>query len=238
MSDAEYRDICRSLSDRCTPAGFDLLQPLCVGWYNRVVAPAYRLPDFGDPRSLAVVIGNTRALWVPFQRAVAVDPTLRASLHPLQEYTTRVLIEAVANLARACEVRYDFEPPPRRVAMQDLAHAAGLAYKSPSYLSVHSTYGPWIALRAVVVTDVPGPSGPAPVLTPPCDCRHACNPRLEEALARSQRASSGTLEGDVEAAWQSWLSIRDACPIGREYRYSDSQIRYHYTKERKWLYES
>ncbi|MGH8586497.1 MAG: hypothetical protein ACREWE_10055 [Gammaproteobacteria bacterium] len=43
--------------------------------------------------------------------------------------------------------------PPRRVAMQRLAHLSGLAYLSPSHLNVHATYGPWIALRAAVVID-------------------------------------------------------------------------------------
>ncbi len=44
--------------------------------------------------------------------------------------------------------------------MQRLAHASGLARLSPSHLSVHGTDGPWIALRAAVVIDIEGQSGP------------------------------------------------------------------------------
>jgi hypothetical protein len=40
----------------------------------------------------------------------------------------------------------------RLVAMQRLAHAIGVAHLHPgSQLCIHPTYGPWIALRAVVV---------------------------------------------------------------------------------------
>lgn len=235
MSNRDPMEICRQLERTCAPAGFDLLQPLCVGWYNRAVDAEYRVPDLGDPGSLAVVIGNTRALWTPFRRAVAADPALQVASHPLQQYIARVIGAAVEALKTAHEVRFDFEPPPRRVAMQDLAHVAGLAFKSPTYLSVHPTYGPWIALRALVVVATPGPPGPPPVSSQPCVCQHQCAPRLEEAFTRAADARSTISTGDVAEQWRNWLAVRDACPVGREHRYCDAQIRYHYTKERHWL---
>ena len=235
MGDIDYTDICQALARACADAGFDLVQPLCVGWYNRAVEPAYRVPDFGDPGSLAVVMGNTARLWSPFARAVADDPALRATAHPLQRYTARVIGAAVATLEPASEVRFDFEPPPRRVAMQDLAHIAGLAYKAPSFLSVHPTYGPWIGLRALIVVNVPGPSGEAPTLTPPCDCERGCLPALARAQATTAASRDAIDARAVETRWQAWLAVRDACPVGRAHRYSDRQIGYHYTKERHWL---
>lgn len=33
----------------------------------------------------------------------------------------------------------------------------------------------------------------------------------------------------------SWIAVRDACPIGREHRYPEDQLRYHYTKDRSLL---
>jgi methylmalonic aciduria homocystinuria type C protein len=52
----------------------------------------------------------------------------------------------------------------------------------------------------------------------PCDaCPRACGPALERALA-----------GDD---WRLWLAVRDACPLGAEHRYSEEQVRYHYTKD-------
>lgn len=235
MTVSAYQDICSQLEEQCTNTGYDLLQPLCIGWYNEAVAAPYRVRDFGDPRSLAVVIGNTRALWQPFRRAVARDSRLAGARHPLQEYTRRVIDAAVSHLELDCEVHFDFELPPRRVAMQTLAHVAGLAFKSPSGLSVHATYGPWIALRALIVLPVPGPPGAAPSLSPPCDCQHNCTPPLQRALALSNRGSGSADEGIVAQNWQAWVAVRDACPIGRAHRYSDAQIGYHYTKNRQWL---
>ena len=39
----------------------------------------------------------------------------------------------------------------------------------------------------------------------------------------------------VRENWRSWVAIRDACPLGKAHRYSDEQIRYHYTKDIKLL---
>lgn len=38
--------------------------------------------------------------------------------------------------------------------------------------------------------------------------------------------------------WRPWLAVRDACPLGREHRYSEQQVAYHYTKDAKWLREA
>jgi methylmalonic aciduria homocystinuria type C protein len=175
------------------------------------------------------------------RRRCADDAELRAARHPVQEHTRRVLAAAVAELPERCELRLDFEPPPRRVAIQQAAHVAGLAFLAPSMLSVHPVYGPWIALRALVVVEaVAGPPGPAPVLAPPCDCERACGPYLRRALALSARATEGTGEGrigqgEIAEQWRAWVAVRDACPVGRGHRYSDAQIAYHYTKQRRWL---
>ena len=33
------------------------------------------------------------------------------------------------------------------------------------------------------------------------------------------------------ATWHDWLGVRDACPVAREARYGEDQIRYHYAKD-------
>ena len=53
----------------------------------------------------------------------------------------------------------------------------------------------------------------------PCECSDACPRAVEVAL-------SGRTTGE---AWRRWLAVRDACSL-REWRYSDEQIAFHYTK--------
>lgn len=213
-----------SVAEHCASVGLDLVQPLRVRWYNEAVEAAYRLPDCGRPDALALVIANTRALWPRFLAALRADAGLRASPDPLDRYSERHVRAVTSSLALRCEARFAHEPPPRRVAMQRLAQVAGLAYLSPSHLAVHPIYGPWIGLRAVVVVDCDGPPGP-PLLADPCtDCRARCLPLLEQARATTVPGRTA-----ISGNWRPWLTVRDACPVGRAHRYTDDQIEYHYT---------
>jgi hypothetical protein len=224
-----WERVLAELRERCTAAGFDLAAACRVGWYNQVVVGDLRLEDFGSPDHLTVVIGNSRALWPSFVAALRRDPALLAAPEPLQSYTELSIAAAVRELGQRAEVRWAHEAGTRLVAIQRLAHIAGLAYLSPSHLSVHAVYGPWIALRAAITFALPGPVGPRVQLAPPCaDCTQACLPAFERA-----RALTSTSTGASD--WRPWLACRDACPVGREHRYETNQIVYHYGKEREVL---
>jgi cyanocobalamin reductase (cyanide-eliminating) / alkylcobalamin dealkylase len=220
----------------CNAAGFDLVQPLQVGWYNARVSGTLQLEDYGSPANLALVIGNTRALWPEFLNALRAEPRLLAATHPLYTYTEQCISSALAGLGvRSC-VRWSHAGGKGLVAMQRLAHAAGLAYLTESQLSVHAVYGPWIGLRAAVSLELPGPPGPAPELAHPCGgCEGRCRPAFDRAIS----AIAGPVNASsVEQSWQLWLACRDACPTGRAYRYDEAQIRYHYLKDRNQLREA
>jgi len=209
------------------------VQPFVVAAYNRVVDDAYRLPDLGRSSTLGILIGNTRALWDRFVLALRADPRACDDPNPLDRYVGAAVSRALLPLSHRIEVRFAHEPPPRRVAMQRLAHLAGLAYLSQSHLCVHATFGPWIALRAVVVVDADGPLDPPPEPQSPCrDCEGDCMPRFRQAVALAGARGDPTT---IERHWEHWLAVRDACPVGRAYRYGDEQIRYHYAKDRAGL---
>jgi cyanocobalamin reductase (cyanide-eliminating) / alkylcobalamin dealkylase len=217
----------------CESAGFDLLQPLRVGWYNARVEAPLRLENFGSDENLALVVGNTRALWPVFLAALARDPELAASPDPLDTYTVRHLTQLCADLELPNAVRFAHVVGEGQVAMQQLADVAGLAFSSESHQSVHPVYGPWVALRAAISVATLGAPGSPPPAEQPCGgCVGRCLPAF-------QRAAS-TLEGEpsvenLRAHFGAWLACRDACPVGREYRYSDAQIRYHYLRDRAAL---
>jgi hypothetical protein len=116
------------------------------------------------------------------------------------------------------------------IPIQRIAHVSGLAELSPSHLSLHPRVGPWLGLRAVVVFDLP-----AATISPtaqPGLCEGCAKPCLG-ALAAATRAGGGP----AQSQWEHWLRVRDSCPVGRRARYSMSQIRYHYTKDRSVIFE-
>jgi methylmalonic aciduria homocystinuria type C protein len=222
------------LRQRCDQAGFDLAAACRVGAYNQGVSGELKLDDFGSPEHLAIVVGNSRALWRPFVAALRSDPALLKDEDPLDRYTEATIGGAVGELGYPASVRWAHDVGRGLVAIQRLAHVAGLAYLSPSHLSVHRIYGPWVALRAAITFDVPGPSGPGDAGQSPCgDCAAICLPAFERArtllTAQAQPASPG------DEAWRQWLACRDACRVGREHRYTDDQIAYHYGKDREIL---
>jgi methylmalonic aciduria homocystinuria type C protein len=211
------------IGGRCRDAGLDLHAVTSLGRYNAQVPTDCHLP--GNDASLVIVIGNTRALWPHLDRFVL--ESLEPLSDPVDTYVERVVAGAVAGVERVVDIRYAHEPPPRRVAIQRLAHVAGLAWLSPSHLCIHPTFGPWIALRAAIVLDQPAPPPVDPV-PPTCDCDSHCLPKLHAALAASESADSSAI---IEH-WRLWVAMRDACPVGRGHRYSNEQIVYHYIGER------
>lgn len=189
-------------------AGLDL----ATRFDARAIARELALPVLdGD---LGVVIGSTRAIWPTFLAARRDEPD------PLDRYVERTVSAAFAGIASArwyfAHARYDKTYLP----MQRIAAAAGLGALSETHLVVHPTYGPWIGLRAVVIVDgIAPPARGASIVV--CACASPCN----EAMTRAIET------GD----WRDWLAVRDACPVGREHRYGDTQLSYHYTKDPRFL---
>lgn len=211
----------------CAAAGLDLHAITSAGAYNATIAEPFHLPGRDD--ALTIVVGNTRALWPhvgAYVRSCPVPP-----VDPVDSYVESSIGSATSGVSEVIDIRYSHEPPPRRIAFQRLAHVAGLAWLSPSHLCVHPEFGPWLALRAAIVLDVPAPP-PTPPPTPPCDCSNGCGQLLVDALAGNQSVTSS----EVQAEWRRWLAVRDACPVGRRHRYDDDQIEYHYigTRPASW----
>jgi methylmalonic aciduria homocystinuria type C protein len=198
---------------RLAAAGFDLAHAFDP---ERVAREPGLERLAGAARRRGVLIGNTRALWPRFLAAYCADPALAAAADPLDTYTARVIAAAAPDATcYFAHLRYDGAFLP----FQRLAAVVGLAALSPTRLLIHPKLGPWLALRAVVLVDgEPVACAPSP---PVCRCDAACARAFETARSSDR--------------WQLWLAVRDACPVGREHRYSDDQIRYHYTKDRAIL---
>jgi hypothetical protein len=203
--------------ERLAAAGFDLVHAFDAAAAAR--EPGLERLAGGPP--LGLLVGNTRALWAPFTAALedpalgpALGPALAADPHPLERYTEGAIDAAFPGaLIFYGHRRYEEAFLP----LQRLAVATGLGALADSGLVIHPTYGPWFALRAVVVLDGAPPPPRLPIARP---CR--CGPACGEALAAA-RAAAGP------DAWRAWLAVRDACTL-REHRYGDDQVRYHYMR--------
>ena len=186
-------------------AGFDLLHELDLACLDE--SPI--LPRSGR----AVLVANTRALWPIFLAARAADPALLASSDPLDAYTEQTVARAFPGAAMwFAHRKYDGGYLP----FQRIAVAAGLGALAPTQLVIHPVYGPWFGLRALVALDGEPPPRAARLA-------YHCTGDCEALLARTSDD------------WRSWLAVRDACCVGRTYRYGESQIAYHYTKDRALL---
>jgi cyanocobalamin reductase (cyanide-eliminating) / alkylcobalamin dealkylase len=222
-----------ALRARCNEAGFDIVHPFRLSWFNDAVAPSLRLPDGGRPAALGVLIGNTRQMWPAFTRVLRADPALLDLEHPLDVYVERAISDAAAQTITERHVLlWAHRTTPAPIAIQRVAHASGLAHLSPSQLSIHPTYGPWWALRAVIIVDRDGPEA-RPRAPDPCTaCSKPCLGAFDRALA----ATDLNRPGEVERHWRPWANVREVCPEGQSFRYADDQLRYHYAKDRSVLH--
>ena len=256
-----------ALAQELEDAGFDVLAPLRVSWYNELLrklglatdstdyltsageehasgAPAFKLaplPDYGrDGNALAFLVGNSRAMWPRFLEWLSARPDASIA-HPVDAYTAEVIGGAAARFAasagaRAHQVFWAYEMAPERlVDMNRAAMVAGVTHFSDEmFLSVHPTYGAWVAFRAVVVLDLPAthlhaPPPPQPVLLTDAEADAA-----KAAFADALKASSEvelSVDGMPLHLAHKWAAMRDCVGRGREHKYTDLQSEYHYTKD-------
>jgi methylmalonic aciduria homocystinuria type C protein len=196
-------------------AGFDVVHA-----FDTAAVGLAWLADPTRPRGL--LIGNTRALWPPFAAAHRDDPQIAGADDPLERYTERAVERAAAELPDARTWYGHRRYGAAFLPFQRLAVAAGLGSMAPTGLVIHPTFGPWFALRAVIAC------AGEPVATTPIAAVCACDGTCEQGLARATAARGPD-------AWRAWLAVRDACRVGRAYRYGDDQLAYHYTKNRGLL---
>lgn len=223
----------KTISELLAPIGLDIIQPFAVGEYNLMVSPKHQLDDLGDPSHLALLIGCTKAFWNHFKIEIRKDPSLIDLDNPFDEFVSSNIEKQLKNLETPYKIRYAHRPDPEHVSFQKMASVSGLAHLSETHLSVHPIYGPWFSLRAVVVLEELVNIKPIKIENPCLDCENNCLPAFKNALKSSEDKIPESK--NIKDNWKDWLALRDACPIGRAYRYDEDQIYYHYTKDKSIL---
>ncbi len=215
--------------------GIDLVAPMQVGWYNRGEPPETRLPEPAGPNSLALVLANTRALWDPFRSSLRGHPLRMARINPLDRYVEASVEAALEGISPAPLIFYGHGRKGRTFSLQRAAAATSMVSMSPCHLVIHQEVGLWLGLRGVLIFDLPGPERPLSQTPSPCEsCQEKpCLPGLERALGKkSGSKEQAAPPRSIRQRWEPWLAMRDACPVGRAFRYSDAQICYHYALDR------
>ncbi|RMG93877.1 MAG: hypothetical protein D6705_17545 [Deltaproteobacteria bacterium] len=223
---------------RLAAAGLDVVAPFAASAYDRIRPDGFApLRRHGREDALAVLVGNTRALWPKLVDAVRRDPSLATCSDPVDTYVVRTVTQALDTAFGTVRrhVVFAHDTGTERVAMVHAAEAAGIAQRGPTALAIHGTYGPWWALRALVTFDLPPVPSPAPPRI--CDgCPAPCRPAADH-VARLRARAAGDLDGRafVRRHFDALVAMRAACPVGARHRYGDAQLRYHYLLDRAGL---
>ena len=86
--------------------GLDVVAPLNLRWYNEVAPETARVAPAADGAgedALAVLVGNSRALWPAFTAAHDSDPAIGDAEHPVDTFVARAIRDAIADASNgAC----------------------------------------------------------------------------------------------------------------------------------------
>ena len=189
-----------------------------------------RLPPLADgrPARTLLLLGMVgRAGWETFTRS----PEARLDRDPLDSWTRRVVSELAGGIGAL--PLFPFEGPPYWPFQRWAMRAEPVAV-SPLGILIHPEYGLWHAYRAALLLgerlDLPRPA-PQPR---PCEscagrpCLTACPVGAFTGTEYRVEACAGHIASPAGAlCMEEGCRARDACPIGRAYRYPPAQIRFH-----------
>jgi len=222
-------------------AGYSICHPFDTSLYNKQLeeenVDLIRL----NPGRRALLIGNHKTLWPIFLKALPEEP-FKDTDNPLDTYTERTFDILAKRYLQEYTIHFSHTLD-SIVSMQRIAVLSGLVYQdSETHSTVHPVYGPWLAFRAVIVTNQSSETMPKPV-PQPCllspfqktQAQKAFAKALEISSAESLELASLSQVSRDDARTQAWINVRLACDLAPAYCYSQNQLWYHYTKDPKYL---
>jgi hypothetical protein len=205
-------------------AGFNLRGVLAARNYDECVPPAWRaLALLPEARSALVIGSGGRALYEALKSSPEI---MRRDPDPFDAYTVRIVREAAAKLiaegfpsvAGFAHERLDGD----FADFVALGRASGLGADSRLGMLLHRRYGPWMSLRAVVLTACEVDATPVDARFDPCrrcpaPCARACP---GGALDRGHFSVSACFQGRVQhASCRQRCDARRSCVLGTDHAY-------------------
>ncbi len=211
-----------------SPQRYDSLVP--VGWRSTLLLPSARH---------VVVLGSGGPEF--FHAAMAESAP--GAPHPLDQFAENLVERAADHLrgaGAATRTLYYYERRRANAAAEKadfadfvaLARACGLGAGSRLGLLLHPRFGPWFAIRALIMTEfaLDSPASDWPACSDPCDgCAAPCASTCHGAALAGQsfdvaRCSEARRSN---AACLDRCDARLACRLGRDYAHDPVELAYH-----------
>jgi len=219
-------------------SGLNVAGVLSSERYDALVPPAWKCAMQLPAARSVYVVGSGGS---DFYRAARSGSPNAA--HPLDEFLERHLSVATHKLAEkghASRALFYWQRLLERenstaqfADFVSLAEAAGLGARSRLGLLLHPVFGPWFAIRAVILSEQPFRlESPTPELESPCStcsapCVAACPGKAVTESEFSLERCSQTRHETPQCAER--CDARLACPVGATHRYSPEALSHHMT---------
>lgn len=185
-----------------------------------------KLGDTANCRQLILLGHAGRQLWQCVQAAGM------AGEHPIDDYVIATVARVFATQLAGHRYRIVY-PGDAPIGLQQLGTLAGWHQPSPFMVGIDAEWGSWFAYRAVVLADTDFlPFLPVDRSNPCLTCRE--QPCLTACPAAALSGTAFALDKciayrqEAQSACQFTCLARSACPVGREHRYSEAQLRHTY----------
>ncbi len=180
-----------------------------------------------QPRLVAIVGNVGSGIWPPFEAARQNRPALA-----LDRWTEGTVGRIAGD--HGLDAVYPFQGPPYHPFIR-WARRTGTLFSSPIGLTIHPTYGLWLAFRAALLIDHPVDDfhvEPVPARHP-CDvcpdkpCLSTCPVGAFGGEGYDFSACLDHVATPVNACREGGCLARAACPVGRDFRYGDDHAAFH-----------
>ncbi len=141
---SETEGVIKTITNLLKPLGLDIVHGFNAHSYNDLIAKHPSVPEFplfNQKDTLALLVGNTKALWGPFINDCHTNPNIQDIKNPIDSYVERMINKSLKQLNTRNSVRFGHHNGDDFVSLLHTAEASGFARVSPASIAIHPTHG-------------------------------------------------------------------------------------------------